>query len=44
MYISASVIIYFLGINIESTEFQPNSTGLKLESGADVIFEQIKTI
>ena len=32
-----------LGIKIESTDFQPNSTGFKLVSGTDIKFEQIKT-
>ena len=40
--ISGSVTIHLLGINTESTEFQPNSTGFKLVSGADIRLEQIK--
>ena len=43
VYISGSVTIHLLGINIESTEFQPNSAGFKLVSGANIRFEQIKT-
>ena len=43
VYISGGVTIYLLHINTESTEFQPNSTGFKLVSSADIRFEQIKT-
>ena len=43
VYIYGSVTIHLLGINTESTEFQPNSTGFRLVSGADIRFEQIKT-
>ena len=45
-YVSGSAMIHLLdllGINNESTDFQPNSTGFKLVSGADIRFEQIKT-
>ena len=42
VYISGSVTIHLLGINTESIEFQPNSTGFKLVSGADIRLEQIK--
>ena len=42
MYNSGSVTIHLLGINTECTEFQPNSTGFELVSGADMRFEQIK--
>ena len=41
--ISGSVTIHLLVINNESAEFQLNSTGLQLVSGADIRFEQIKT-
>ena len=40
-YIFGSVTIHLLGINAESTEFQPNSVGFKLVSGGDIRFEQI---
>ena len=43
MYNSGSVTIHLLGMNTECTEFQPNSTGFELVSGADMRFEQIKT-
>ena len=43
MYTSGSITIHLLDINTESTEFQPNSTGFKLVSGADIRFEQMKT-
>ena len=33
----------FIGHHNESTEFQPNSTGFKLESGVNIKFEKIKT-
>ena len=42
MYISGGVTMHLLGINTEFTEFRQNSTGLKLVSGADIRFEQIK--
>ena len=44
VFISDSVTIHSLSINTESTEFQPNFTGSKLVSGADIWFEQIKTL
>ena len=40
--ISGSVTIHLLGSNTESAELQPNPTGFKLVSGADIRFEQIK--
>ena len=43
VYISGSAAIHLLDINIESTEFQPNSTGLKLMPDVDIRFKQIKT-
>ena len=43
LYISGSVAIHLLGMNTESSEFQPNSTGFKLVSCADIKFEQMKT-
>ena len=43
VYISDSVTIHLLGINTESTVFQPNFTGFKLVSGPNIWFEQIKT-
>ena len=41
--ISGSVTMHLLVINTESAEFQLNSTGLQLVSGADIRFEQMKT-
>ena len=43
VYISGNVTMHLLGINTEFTEFQPNSTEFKLESGVDVRVERIKT-
>ena len=42
VYISGSVTICLLGINTESTEFQPDSTRFKQQSGADIRSAQIK--
>ena len=44
VYISGSVTTHLLGVITESTEFQPNSTGFRLVSGADSRFKQIKRI
>ena len=43
VYISGSVMIHLLGSNTKSTEFQPNFTGFKLDSGTNIRFEKIKT-
>ena len=44
VYICGSVTIHLLCINTEFTEFQPNSTVFELVPGADIRFEQIKTV
>ena len=41
VYVSGSVTIHLLGRNTESTEFQPNSTRVKLVSGENLFLMPI---
>ena len=42
LQVTGSVMIHLLGSNTKSTEFQPNFTGFKLDSGTNIGFEKLK--